>query len=106
MRILKIIAIVFSSLILLIAIGVYYGLSKFKNFPEYDITVETIKSDTLELTNHIEKIVSFGVRNPGTEGDKKARNYILKKFFEYGLETRDPDTFDMKMYHPKSWSLS
>lgn len=106
MRLLKLIAIIFGSLILLTAIGIYYGLSKFKNFPEYEITVENINSDYRELTDHIEKIVSFGLRNPGTAGDKKTRDYILTKFSEYGLEAHDPDTFDMKIYHPKSWSLS
>ena len=106
MRIIKVLAIILGSLILLMVIGVYYGLSKFKNFPEYDVTLETIKSDTSELTNHIEKIVSFGLRNPGSEGDKRARNYILKKFSEYGLDTRAPDTFDIKTYHPTSWNLS
>jgi hypothetical protein len=106
MKILKAIGIIFVSVALLIAVGVYLGLNKLKNFPEYDVTVETIQSDTRELSNHIEKIVSFGVRNPGTEGEKKTRDYILKKFSEYGLEASDPDTFKIKMYHPTSWSLS
>jgi len=106
MRILKTFAIVVGVFVLLAAIGVYYGLRTFKNYPEIDIAVEKIAADSKELSGHIEKIVSFGVRNPGTEGDLKARDYILRMFSEYGLKTREPDAYDIKMYHPERWSLT
>lgn len=106
MRILKIVLIIIGSLILLLAVGIYYGLSKFKNFSEYDVTVETVSSETRVFTDHIQKIVSFGLRNPGSEGERKTRDYILSKFSEYGLEAREPDRFDIKTYHPESWHLS
>ena len=106
MRILKAAAIVVCALVLLLAAGVYYALKTFKNFPEYAILTESIASDSTELSAHIEKIVSFGMRNPGTEGDVKTRQYILEKFSEYGLQSRRQDEFNIKMYHPTSWSMS
>jgi hypothetical protein len=69
MKILKVLAICTVVLVLLSAFGIYYGLKTFKHFPEYKVATETIKSDTQELVDHIERIVSFGMRNPGTKGD-------------------------------------
>ena len=105
-RFFKILAFLLVVLIVVLASGVYFTLNKFKNFPDFDISTETISSDSGELSRHIETIVSFGVRNPGTEGDKKVRDYILKKFSEYGLKPAPPDTFDIPMYYPGTWHFS
>jgi hypothetical protein len=106
MKILKILGVSIGVLALIVASGAYYTLKTFKNFSEYDVTLESIKSNSAELSGHIEKIVSFGMRNPGTEGDIKTRDYILDTFAGYNLDVREPDTFDIKMYHPSSWSFS
>ncbi len=45
------------------------------------------------------------MRNPGSEGDIKTRNYILDTFAGYNLDVREPEPYDIKMYHPISWSL-
>ncbi|MCP4632420.1 MAG: hypothetical protein GY855_05800, partial [candidate division Zixibacteria bacterium] len=105
-RVIKAIGLIIVVVVAIGAIGLYIGLRKFKNFSEVAVKQEHIASDSKELLNHIKKIVSFGVRNPGTEGDVKTREYILKKFGEYGLQNMKQDEFGIKMYHPKSWSLS
>jgi len=105
-RLFKIAGIIVVTVALVIAIGVFVVLKKFKNFPEVPVKQERIVSDSSELVDHIRNIVSYGVRNPGTEGDVKTREYILKKFGEYGLSSPKQDEFGIKMYNPKSWKLS
>jgi peptidase M28-like protein len=105
-RFFKITGLIVVTLVVVIAISVFVGLRKFKNFPEVAVKQERIVSDSKELVNHIRDIVSYGVRNPGTEGDIKTREFILKKFGEYGLQNPKQDEFAIKMYHPKSWGLS
>ena len=77
MRILKLLGVAICILVLLIAGGVYDGLKIFKSYAAHDLIVESITEDSQELSAHIERIVSFGVRNPGTAGDLKTREYIL-----------------------------
>jgi len=105
-RLIKTITLFLVVLVAVVAGVLLYGLYKFKYFPDIDIVTETISTDAEQLIQHIEKIVSFGVRNPGTQGDEKARAYIMQKFSEYGLKPAAPDRFEIKMYHPESWSLS
>lgn len=106
MKILKVLSVCIVILVLLSLFGLYYGLKTFKYFPEYKVATETIKSDTQILVNHIEKIVSFGMRNPGTNGDIQTRDYIEKQFLAYGLSPEKQDTYPIKMYEPESWQLS
>ncbi len=105
-RIVKIFGLLLVVLIVVIAAAVFYGLHKFKNFPEVKTVTETIDATAEELAEHIETIVSFGVRNPGTPGDKITQTYIMQKFSDYGLKSVKRDPFDIPMFHPKSWSLS
>jgi len=98
MKILKVLSVCIVILVLLSLFGLYYGLKTFKYFPEYKVATETIKSDTQILVNHIEKIVSFGMRNPGTNGDIQTRDYIEKQFLAYGLSPEKQDTYPIKMY--------
>lgn len=105
MRFIKTVALVIVIIIVVLAGAIGYGLFKFKYFPEMDMAVEKISSDSKEMSKHIEKIVSFGPRNPGTVGEAKTREYILNKFREYGLKTENQDGFEIKMYHPYSWRL-
>ena len=69
-RIIKIFGLLLVVLIVVMTAAVFYGLHKFKNFPEVKTVTETIDATVEELAEHIERIVSFGVRNPGTAGDK------------------------------------
>ncbi|MGB5747985.1 MAG: hypothetical protein WBM69_13445 [Desulfobacterales bacterium] len=105
-RLIKLAAIIFGVLIAIVAGFIWYGLQTVRMFPEIEVVTESIGPGSDELAGHIDNIVSYGIRNPGTDGDAKTRSYILEKFSEYGLETKEPDTFGIKMYHPKTWRLS
>jgi len=104
-RFFKIFALVVVIIILVLAGAIGYGLYKFRYFPEMEMAVERVGAHTGEMTGHIREIVSFGPRNPGTPGEARTRDYILQKFQEYGLRTEGQDSFEVKMYHPRSWSL-
>ena len=105
-RLIKFLSILVGVLVIAAAGFIWFGLHKMKMFPEIDMAVETTGADTGELVGHIDRIVSFGMRNPGTEGDLNTRKYILERFAEYGLETQKPDSFAIKMFEPRSWQLS
>ena len=105
-HLIKVAVMIFGILILVMAGFIWFGLHRVKMFPEIEVATESIGAVADELSGHIDKIVSYGIRNPGTDGDVKTRSYILEKFSEFGLETKDPDTFGIKMYHPETWSLS
>ena len=105
-RFFKIFGLLLVILILGIAVAVFYGLHKFKNFPDVKVATEAIDATADELSGHIETIVSFGLRNPGTPGDRATQTYILQKFSDYGLKSATRDPFEIPMFHPKSWRLS
>ena len=105
-RLLKIGAICLLMIVVVAAGVILFGLSKIKYFPDAEVPVETIEADQGIMLGHIEKIVSFGNRLPGTGGDAAARAYILQQFKDYGLQTAEPDNYDVPMYFPKNWRLS
>ena len=105
-RFIKIFVLVVVIIILVMAGAIGYGLYTFKHFPTMDMAAERVEADAEEMTGHIRQIVSFGPRNPGTEGEARTRAYIMQKFQEYGLKTEGQDPLEVKVYNPRSWSLT
>jgi hypothetical protein len=96
-------------LILIIALAgglSLFGLRQIKYFPDVEVPLEDIQVDPSEIMAHIQKIVSFGNRLPGTGGDAAVRAYILQQFKEYSLQTQAPESYEVPMYFPKNWRLS
>ncbi|MHA1269433.1 MAG: M28 family peptidase [Candidatus Helarchaeota archaeon] len=52
------------------------------------------------------ELIKIGWRRVGTEQSKKADNYILKKFIEFGLEDSKLEPFEMLLYNAKKWKLT
>ena len=50
-------------------------------------------------------LIKIGWRRVGSEKYKKACNYILKKFNEFGLEETRFESFEMLLYTPFKWHL-
>lgn len=105
-RLLKIVAIGLILIVVVLAGLALFGLRKIKYFPDLDVPVETIDIDQDVMMDHIQKIVSFGNRLPGTGGDAAARSYILQQFKQYGLKTAEPESYEVPMYYPKNWRLT
>ena len=105
-RLLKIVAVCLLLMVIVVAGVILFGLSQIKYFPDVEVPVESVEIDEGTLMGHIEKIVSFGNRLPGTGGDAAARAYILQQFKDYGLQAGAPENYDVPMYFPKNWRLT
>lgn len=55
--------------------------------------------------NFIQKQVDFGPRVPNTEGHRKTKEWLIKKFEEFGLEVQTQE-FQATTYDNKLWDLT
>ncbi len=54
----------------------------------------------------IERLVSFGIRRPGYEGDLAAENYLATRFREIGLNDVRMEPVPVHRWEPESTSVT